>query len=92
MVDSSIILFALHIAGAAALLIWAVRLLRTGVERAFLVQLRAFLRRSNANRLQALVSGAIAALCLQSATAVAVLLSNFAKKGGVFVFLSRGLC
>ena len=83
MVDSSIILFALHIAGAAALLIWAVRLLRTGVERAFLVQLRAFLRRSNANRLQALISGAIAALCLQSATAVAVLLSNFATKGGV---------
>jgi hypothetical protein len=83
MVDSSIILFALHIAGAAALLIWAVRLLRTGVERAFLVQLRAFLRRSNANRLQALISGVIAALCLQSATAVAVLLSNFATKGGV---------
>ena len=83
MVGSSIILFALHIAGAAALLIWAVRLLRTGVERAFSVHLRAFLRRSNANRLQALVSGAIAAVCLQSATAVAVLLSNFAKKGGV---------
>ena len=83
MVDSSIFLFALHIAGAAALLIWTVRLLRTGVERAFSVQLRAFLRRSNANRLQALVSGVIAALCLQSATAVAVLLSNFATKGGV---------
>lgn len=81
--DSSIILFALHIAGSAALLIWAVRLLRTGVERAFAVQLRAFLRRSNANRLQALGSGALAALCLQSATAVAVLVSNFATKGGV---------
>ena len=76
-------MFALHIAGAAALLIWAVRLLRTGVERAFSVQLRAFLRRSNANRLQALGSGALAALCLQSATAVAVLVSNFATKGGV---------
>ncbi len=83
MEDSSIILFALHIAGAAALLIWAVRLLRTGVERAFSVQLRAFLRRSDANRLQALGSGALAALCLQSATAVAVLVSNFATKGAV---------
>lgn len=81
--DSSIILFALHVAGAAALLIWAVRLLRTGVERAFSVQLRAFLRRSNANRLQALGSGTLAAVCLQSATAVAVLVSNFATKGGV---------
>ena len=29
------ILFILHIAGAAALLIWSVRLVRTGVERAF---------------------------------------------------------
>lgn len=81
--ESSIIQFALHVAGAAALLIWAVRLLRTGVERAFSVQLRAFLRRSNSNRVQALGSGVLAALCLQSATAVAVLLSNFATKGGV---------
>lgn len=81
--DTNIILFALHIAGAAALLIWAVRLLRTGVERAYAVQLRAFLRRSNSSRLQAMASGVFAALCLQSATAVAVLLSNFAVKGGV---------
>jgi phosphate:Na+ symporter len=81
--DNSIILFALHVAGAAALLIWSVRLLRTGVERAFSVQLRTFLRRSNANRGQAMISGVLAALCLQSATAVAVLVSNFATKGGV---------
>ena len=60
--DSGIILFALHVAGAAALLIWAVRLLRTGVERAFSVQLRAFLRHSNANPLQALGSGVLATL------------------------------
>ncbi len=81
--DTSLLLFALHIAGAAALLIWAVRLLRTGVERAYSVQLRSFLRRSNANRMQAMGSGVLAALCLQSATAVAVLVSNFATKGGV---------
>lgn len=77
------ILFLINIAGSAALLIWAVRLLRTGVERAYSVQLRAVLRRSNSNRWQAAGSGVIAALCLQSATAVAVLLSNFAGKGGV---------
>jgi len=81
--DTNIVLFALHIAGAAALLIWAVRLLRTGVERAYAVQLRSFLRRSNSSRLQAAASGIFAALCLQSATAVAVLVSNFAVKGGV---------
>ena len=81
--DTNIVLFALHIAGAAALLIWAVRLLRTGVERAYAVQLRSFLRRSNASRFQAAASGIFAALCLQSATAVAVLISNFTVKGGV---------
>ena len=81
--DTNILLIALHIAGAAALLIWAVRLLRTGVERAYSVQLRVFLRRSNVSRLQAAASGIFAALCLQSATAVAVLVSNFAVKGGV---------
>ncbi len=81
--DTSIVLFVLHIAGAAALLIWAVRLVRTGVERAYSVQLRSFLRRSNARRLHAAAAGAFAALCLQSATAVAVLVSNFAAKGGV---------
>jgi len=75
--------FLINIAGAAALLIWAVRLLRTGVERAYSVQLRAFLRRSNSSRLQAAASGVFAALCLQSATAVAVLVSNFAVKGGI---------
>ena len=71
--DTNIVLFALHIAGAAALLIWAVRLLRTGVERAYAVQLRSFLRRSNSSRLQAAASGIFAALCLQSATAVAAI-------------------
>ncbi|EFL88485.1 Na/Pi cotransporter family protein [Ahrensia sp. R2A130] len=81
--EPNVLLFALHIAGAAALLIWAVRLVRTGVERAYAVQLRAFLRRSNTNRFQALGSGLLAALCLQSATAVAVLVSNFASKGGL---------
>ncbi len=83
MSDTNIVLFALHIAGAAALLIWAVRLLRTGVERAFSVQLRAFLRHSNVSRVRAASSGAFAALCLQSATAVAVLVSNFSVKGGI---------
>lgn len=77
------VFFFLHVAGAAALLIWAVRLVRTGVERAYSVQLRAFLRRSNSSRLQAAASGVFAALCLQSATAVAVLVSNFAVKGGI---------
>lgn len=72
-----------HIAGAAALLIWAVRLVRTGVERGFAAQMRIWLRHSAKNRLLAAGSGMGAAVLLQSSTAVAVLVSNFVAKGGL---------
>ena len=75
--------FLIEIAGAAALLIWAVRLVRTGVERGFAAPLRIWLRHSTKNRLLAATSGMGAAVFLQSSTAVAVLVSNFVAKGGV---------
>jgi phosphate:Na+ symporter len=78
-----LILFLLNIAGAAALLIWSVRLVRTGVERGFANQLRLWLRHSSANRLLAAGSGMGAAVFLQSSTAVAVLASNFVSKGAL---------
>ncbi|WP_300034068.1 Na/Pi cotransporter family protein [uncultured Roseobacter sp.] len=73
----------IHIAGAAALLIWAVRLVRTGVERGFAAPMRIWLRHSARNRLLAAATGMGAAVLLQSATAVAVLVSNFVSKGGL---------
>jgi phosphate:Na+ symporter len=75
--------FLIQIAGAAALLIWAVRLVRTGVERGFAAPLRVWLRHSAKNRLLAAFTGMGAAVFLQSSTAVAVLVSNFVAKGGV---------
>lgn len=77
------IAFLINIAGAAALLIWAVRLVRTGVERAFMVQLRLWLRRSAHNRILASGTGIVSAMMLQSSTAVAILVSNFAATGAV---------
>ncbi len=77
MTESSPLLFVLRIAGAAALLIWAVRLVRTGVERGWAVQLRGWLRRGAGNRLLAAASGTAAAVLLQSSTAVAILTANF---------------
>jgi phosphate:Na+ symporter len=71
------------IAGAAALLIWAVRLVRTGVERGFAAPMRIWLRHSAKNRLLAAGTGVGAAVLLQSSTAVAVLVSNFVAKGGL---------
>lgn len=73
----------IHIAGAAALLIWAVRLVRTGVERGFAAPMLIWLRHSTKNRLLAAGTGMLAAVFLQSSTAVAVLVSNFVSKGGL---------
>lgn len=73
--------FLIQIAGAAALLLWAVRLVRTGVERAFASQLRMSLRRTANNRILAATAGLLSAMLLQSSTAVAMLVSNFAAKG-----------
>lgn len=69
--------FLLNIAGAAALLIYAVRMVRTGVERAFAVQLRRWLRASSRNWIVAAGSGAFVAMLLQSATALGVMAGGF---------------
>lgn len=81
--QGSPILFILNMAAAAALLIWAVRLVRTGFERAFGGQLRLWLRRSTANRLAAAATGAGAAVLMQSSTAVIVLMAGFLSAGAI---------
>lgn len=73
--------FAIKVAGAAALLIWAVRLVRTGFERTLGSDLRKWLRHSTKNRFRAALTGAVSALLLQSSTAVAVLTSGFLANG-----------
>lgn len=87
----------LNLAGAAALLLWAVRIIRTGVQRAFKSELRTWLRRSSNNPPLAAGTGIFAAILLQSSTAVALLVSNFAAKGtltvsvGLAIFLGADL-
>lgn len=81
MPENSPLLFLLHVAGAAALLIWAVRLVRTGVERGWAVPLRRLLRRSGDSRIAAALAGTAAAVGLQSSTAVAILTTNFVAAG-----------
>jgi phosphate:Na+ symporter len=81
--ENSPILIILNLAAAAALLIWAVRLVRTGFERAFGGHLRQWLRHSTKNRLVAASTGAVAAILLQSSTAVALLLAGFMSAGTI---------
>jgi len=81
--DTGLALFVLNIAGAAALLLWSVRLVRTGVERAFMVPLRRALRVGARRPVLAAGTGAGVALLLQSSTAVAILAANFTAAGTV---------
>ncbi len=91
------LLFILNLAGAAALLLWSVRIIRTGVQRAFKSELRTWLRRSSNNPPLAAGTGVLAAILLQSSTAVALLVTNFATKGtlsvaiGLAIFLGADL-
>lgn len=77
MTDFSLAGFLLSLAAAAALLIWSVRLVRTGVERAFGRQLRGWMAKASQSRLTAVLSGLAAAVLLQSATAVLALVAGF---------------
>lgn len=71
----------IEIAGAVALLLWAVRLIRSGVERGFMAELRGLMRRAGAGGARAAVAGTVAALMMQSSTAVALIATGFAASG-----------
>lgn len=71
------------ILGAAAMLLWGVRMARTGVMRFYGVQIRRSLPRALKNPLIAVLTGAGAATILQSSIAVAVFTSSLAAIGAV---------
>ncbi|GHA15924.1 Na+/cotransporter [Devosia pacifica] len=71
----------LHLAGAITLLLWAVRMVRTGVERSQQPALKRLLRRNGGGGLRAAAIGAAIAVLLQSSTAVAMLAAGFAAAG-----------
>ena len=68
----------IHLAGGVALLIWAVRLVRTGAMRAFGSHLRQALQSFTRNRFAAFGSGVAVTMVLQSSTATTLLVSSFA--------------
>jgi len=75
------IVMATHLAAAVALLLWSVRLIRTGVERAFLPELKRGLKVLSNRRLTAALGGGLTAMLMQSATAVALIGAGFAVSG-----------
>ncbi len=76
-----IYLLLLHLAGAVMLLLWAVRMVRTGVERSHAPAMRRLMRESAGGWLRAAGIGTALAVLLQSSTAVAMLAAGFAGAG-----------
>ncbi len=76
-------LLLLHLGGAIALLLFAVRMVRTGVERSHEPALRRALRDSRGGRLRAAGIGTFVSLLLQSSTAVGVLAQSFLTAGAL---------
>ncbi|TIW40824.1 MAG: Na/Pi cotransporter family protein, partial [Mesorhizobium sp.] len=71
----------LHLAGAVALMLFATRLVKTGVERAYGDVLRHKLRATMRNPFMAVLAGCGLAIALQSSTAVTLLVGSFAGAG-----------
>jgi phosphate:Na+ symporter len=70
----------LDLLGAAALLIWGLRMVRTGVSRAFGPRLRHGLSVGTRNRGTAFAAGLVATVALQSSTATAPMTASFASR------------
>lgn len=74
-------LILLHLAAAVMLLLWAVRMVRTGIERAYGPALRNAMRHARGGAPGMAAAGVVLAIVLQSATAVGVLAVGFCASG-----------
>lgn len=71
----------LNLAGAVALMLFATRMVKTGVERAYGDILRRRLRDTMRNPIMAVLVGLALSIALQSSTAVTLLVGSFAGAG-----------
>lgn len=71
----------LDLAGSIALLLWGLRMVQTGVQRAFGAQLRSLLGRTLGTRVSAFLSGLTVTAVLQSSTATGLMVTGFAADG-----------
>lgn len=70
-----------NILGAAALLLWGLRMVGTGVTRAYGAGLRRWINTSINNRARALGAGTLVTLALQSSTATCFIAASFTGRG-----------
>src|SRR5271163_5175556 len=69
------------LAGSVALLLWAVHMVQSGVQRAFGAKLRSFLGTALRNRFKAFLAGIGVTAVLQSSTATGLMVTGFAAGG-----------
>jgi len=70
----------IDLAGLIALLLWGIRMVRTGVARAFGARLRALLAGTAQNRILAFASGLGITVLLQSSTATALIVTSLTRR------------
>lgn len=70
----------IEVVGAVALLLWSVRLVRTGIMRTFGGGLRSLVARAASNRLGAFAAGFVATAVLHSSTATALIVASLASR------------
>ena len=73
----------LELMGHVALLLWGMRMVQGGIEKAFGSDLRRVLGRALRSRLVAVVAGAGVTMLLQSSTATVMMVTSFAARGAV---------
>lgn len=71
----------LDLAGAVALLLWAMHMIQSGIQRAFGADLRRVLAKAFGNRLKAFAAGLGVTAVLQSSTATGLMVAGFAAAG-----------
>src|SRR5258708_32507781 len=71
----------LKLAGSVALLLWAIHMVQSGVQRAFGAKLRGFLGHALRNRFKAFLAGIGVTAALQSSTATGLMVTGFAAGG-----------
>ena len=72
-----------HLAGEAALLLWGLHMVQSGIERAFGGRLQALLGAALGSPLRAMGAGLCVTAALQSSTAAALMVAGFASAGAV---------
>ncbi len=71
----------LDLAGAVALLLWAMHMIQSGIQRAFGADLRRVLAKAFGNRVKAFAAGLGVTAVLQSSTATGLMVAGFAAAG-----------